>query len=574
MSCEQDSQIIIVPGGCLGNCEIDLQCKSPLESVYYQFSMVNRLSPSDAISSVSAQSSDGMVSIDNITISGQIFKVRISGGIMNTKIGIRFLVTTHANEEREFIATLPIMPGGIIGSGEAGHYVLGDTGPEGKQGRAATITVGKVLPTEPDGDPKIVNSGTEVDAVLDFILPRGAVGPQGEQGEAATVKVGKVSTGVPGSEAVVENTGDEHHVVFDFILPEGKQGIQGIQGKAGTQILLSNRDPIVRDAKENIIWLNDVTGDLFETIPQSNDHYIWQKSGNLKGEAGSIIYTGTIDPVYSNVYKMGDLYFNVTTSNLFSFNGNQWIKLVSLKGEQGKRGSLWFFAQEDPEPSTNYKVGDSFFNTVSDDLFVFNGSNWQKTGNLRGKTGLQGEQGPKGDAGNDGKSGLDGTRIITSQKDPDNGSASLNPNVIWINTISWEVKRTISQGDNWDWISLGIIKGDRGIQGSKGEQGKGIKSIAVNPDLTFSITMDDGSVQNILTGIYKDENNYLISPRNFFELPCDFFVNGNLCMASDDYVNGCKQMPDGLSLNGNIVLTDGSVYYKNTINNGGVLCVV
>ncbi|MUG82066.1 phage fiber-tail adaptor protein, partial [Commensalibacter melissae] len=486
MNCDQGSRIIIVPAGCLGHREIDLQCKSPLESVYYQFSMVNRLSPSDAISCVSAQPSDETLSVDRITVSGQTFRARISGGTMNTKTGIRFLVTTRANEEREFVVTLPIMPEGIMGSGEVGNYVLGDTGPQGPQGCAATVTVGKVLPTEPDGDPKIVNSGTEVDAVLDFTLPRGQVGPQGEQGQAATVKLGNVVTGAAGSDAAVENRGDEHNAVLDFTIPEGRQGIQGIQGKAGTQILLSNRDPVARDAKENIVWLNDVTGDLFETVSRGEDAYSWHKSGNLKGEAGSIIYTGTVDPVYNEVYKKSDLYFNITNSNLFTFNDNQWVRLANLKGDQGERGSLWFFAQEDPVTSSSYRVGDSFLNTASNDLFVFNGTNWQKVGNLQGKQGdtgpqglqgdtgpqgLQGIQGEKGEAGKDGRDGFDGTRIITSQQDPDQGSAPLNPNVVWINTTSWEVKRTIPHGDSWDWVSLGSIRGPRGDTGPQGLQG-------------------------------------------------------------------------------------------------------
>ncbi|MUG33784.1 hypothetical protein GM552_00675, partial [Commensalibacter sp. ESL0382] len=486
MNCDQGSRIIIVPAGCLGHREIDLQCKSPLERVYYQFSMVNRLSPSDAISCVSAQPSDETLSVDRITVSGQTFRARISGGTMNTKTGIRFLVTTRANEEREFVVTLPIMPEGIMGSGEAGNYVLGDTGPQGPQGCAATVTVGKVLPTEPDGDPKIVNSGTEVDAVLDFTLPRGQVGPQGERGQAATVKLGNVVTGAAGSDAAVENRGDGHNAVLDFTIPEGRQGIQGIQGKAGTQILLSNRDPVARDAKENIVWLNDVTGDLFETVSRGGDAYSWHKSGNLKGEAGSIIYTGTVDPVYNEVYKKSDLYFNISNSNLFTFNDNQWVRLANLKGDQGERGSLWFFAQEDPVTSSSYRIGDSFLNTASNDLFVFNGTNWQKVGNLQGKQGdigpqglqgdtgpqgLQGIQGEKGEAGKDGRDGFDGTRIITSQQDPDQGSAPLNPNVVWINTMNWEVKRTIPHGDSWDWVSLGSIRGPRGDTGPQGLQG-------------------------------------------------------------------------------------------------------
>ncbi|MBH9972358.1 collagen-like protein, partial [Commensalibacter sp. M0391] len=88
-----------------------------------------------------------------------------------------------------------------------------------------------------------------------------------------------------------------------------------------------------------------------------------------------------------------------------------------------------------------------------------------------GPQGLQGIQGEKGEAGKDGRDGFDGTRIITSQQDPDQGSAPLNPNVVWINTTSWEVKRTIPHGDSWDWVSLGSIRGPRGDTGPQGLQG-------------------------------------------------------------------------------------------------------
>ncbi|MDI2091465.1 phage fiber-tail adaptor protein [Commensalibacter oyaizuii] len=457
MTCGIGSQIVIIPSGCLGNKEIALQCKSPSEAVYYQFSLANRLASTDMITAVSAWPSDEHVGIDQVVISGQTFKARISGGVMNTKIGIRFLVTTRLNETREFDVTLPIAPAGIISDGNCGDYVIGNTGPQGEQGLAATITVGKVIPSDPDADPTITNVGTQHDAILDFVLPRGAVGPQGEQGDIGPQGI------------------------------QGEQGIQGIEGKAGTQILLSNRDPVFADARENIIWLNDVSGDLFESVPNGNNGYLWNKSGNLKGEAGSIIYTGSTDPVYNTIYKNGDLYFNHTNNDLFSFSDKQWVKLSNLKGDQGTRGSLWFFGQEDPTPSVNYKELDSFLNTKTCDLFVYNGSNWQKAGNLKGlqgdtgpkgdkgdtgETGPQGEKGDNGIAGTNGKDGKDGTRIITSQTDPDLGSGPSNPNVLWINTQTWTIKRTIFNNDTWEWITIGNIKGQQGDQGLTGQDGK------------------------------------------------------------------------------------------------------
>ena len=56
----------------------------------------------------------------------------------------------------------------------------GGTGPQGPAGQAATIRVGSVT----SGDaPAVTNSGTETDAVLDFVLQQGPQGPQGPKGD-------------------------------------------------------------------------------------------------------------------------------------------------------------------------------------------------------------------------------------------------------------------------------------------------------------------------------------------------------------------------------------------------------
>lgn len=73
--------------------------------------------------------------------------------------------------------------------------VLGDSGPQGPQGiqgnqgiqgiqgDAATIEVGTVSASSAGSEPSITNSGTEQDAVFNFVLPRGEQGPQGIPGE-------------------------------------------------------------------------------------------------------------------------------------------------------------------------------------------------------------------------------------------------------------------------------------------------------------------------------------------------------------------------------------------------------
>ena len=110
-------------------------------------------------------------------------------------------------------------------------------------------------------------------------------------------------------------------------------------------------------------------------------------------------------------------------------------------------------------------------------------------------------------------------------------------------------------------------------KGEKGQQGISVESVIMNDDLTFSFMMSNGSIEKVNSGLYRNKDGVVIAPEKVSEIPNDFSLNGNLYIASDDYLNGSKKMPEGLSLNGNIVLTDGSVYYKNSWNNGGVLCV-
>ena len=56
----------------------------------------------------------------------------------------------------------------------------GSAGPQGPAGQAATIQIGSV---SSGAAPAVTNSGTETDAVLDFVLQQGPAGPQGPKGD-------------------------------------------------------------------------------------------------------------------------------------------------------------------------------------------------------------------------------------------------------------------------------------------------------------------------------------------------------------------------------------------------------
>ncbi len=59
-----------------------------------------------------------------------------------------------------------------------GRGRLGPTGPTGPQG-PATIEVGTTTTSAPGTAASVTNSGTNVNAIFDFVIPAGATGPQG-----------------------------------------------------------------------------------------------------------------------------------------------------------------------------------------------------------------------------------------------------------------------------------------------------------------------------------------------------------------------------------------------------------
>ena len=70
---------------------------------------------------------------------------------------------------------------------------LKKNGLKGDPGEAATIQIGTVTASDPGSDPAVTNSGTEQDAVLNFVLPRGIQGPTGPKGDPGTANAATVA---------------------------------------------------------------------------------------------------------------------------------------------------------------------------------------------------------------------------------------------------------------------------------------------------------------------------------------------------------------------------------------------
>ena len=117
----------------------------------------------------------------------------------------------------------------------------GATGPQGPQGetgatgQSANISIGSVTTLSAGSNATVVNSGTSMDAVLDFGIPQGATGatgPQGPQGETgATGPQGpKGDTGATGATGPQGPKGDTGATG-----PQGPKGDTGPQGETGPQ---------------------------------------------------------------------------------------------------------------------------------------------------------------------------------------------------------------------------------------------------------------------------------------------------------------------------------------------------
>lgn len=459
------SSMIIIPGGCLDHTEIPMACKGPDEILRYQFSIANRIRGGDTIAAVSMKASKGNVVANEITYSGVSFMATLSGGVLNTKEGLEFSITTNEGDVITFTATLPISPQGVIGQGENGAYILGATGPQGIQG--------------PQGEP-------------------GSQGKQGETGEKGGV-------------------GPQGQI--------GEKGEPGPQGKPGTTIVSSTTDPSQKDADYNVIWFNVTTGDWFESVPVPIDQYSWSKVGNLqgpqgeKGAAGSRIVTSGSDPDQSTANSnANNLWINTKSWNLWrtipNEGGFEWINIGCIKGDvgapgpqgqkgdtgekgaKGDSGSRWYSGTNIPNASTGLddergapRPGDMYLyldeaDHEAETYILTEDKNW--AGPLATVAGPQGMPGKDGatytfqvgtittlEAGSEPTVEYitdDTTHVITVNY----GFSQVAFSIGTVTTLAPDQQATanIHQDENGkNIIDFGLVKGDKGEPGPQGGTG-------------------------------------------------------------------------------------------------------
>ena len=259
----------------------------------------------------------------------------------------------------------------------------GPQGPKGDTGAAATVTVGTVTTGEHGTDAIVTNSGTENAAVFNFTIPRGGTGTagaDGKDGAAATVTVGTVTTGEPGTDAIVTNSGTESAAVLNFTIPRGETGPAGagvpdggtvgqLLGKTetGTAWIDPPQSGVQPDWNQNDATQPDYvknrpfyTGNPVETVRVEESTIEFVDSGGIYNAR----LPSTFEATAGNTYKV---YFdeNVYECTCVEIRGTHVIGNLSIIGAGSDTGEPFLMAVYNGEGVVIYTKDTSASHTLS-----------------------------------------------------------------------------------------------------------------------------------------------------------------------------------------------------------------
>ncbi len=200
---------------------------------------------------------------------------------------------------------------------------------------------------------------------------------------------------------------EDDHIIYKFTdngwvmigqlqTGESQDGQDGQDGEDGTSFLSGNGAPANTLGKNEDLYLNISTYDLYKKTNGS-----WSLIGNIKGADGSdgqdgsdgsdgqqgepgtpgqdgaTILSGALDPT-TEQGKDGDLYFNTMSSDLFQKVDGVWTKIANIRGEAGEDGITphigengnWWVGDEDTGYSAVGENGESSTVSVDEDGYL------------------------------------------------------------------------------------------------------------------------------------------------------------------------------------------------------------
>ena len=217
--------------------------------------------------------------------------------------------------------TGPVGPAGPQGiQGEAGP--VGPAGPQGPQGetgatgQSANISIGTVTTLPSGSNATVVNSGTSMDAVLDFGIPQG---PQGKTG-ASGPQGPKGDTGPEGPQGPKGDTGD--------VGPQGPKGDTGDVGPQGPKGDTGDVGPQGPKGDTGDVGPQGPKGDTGDVGPQGPKGDTGpQGPQGPKGDTGPQGPQGETGPSGAGI----DTYFyGYTGSNVSNFTGTVPFNTIEI----------------------------------------------------------------------------------------------------------------------------------------------------------------------------------------------------------------------------------------------------
>ena len=271
--------------------------------------------------------------------------------------------------------------------------------------------------------------------------------------------------------------------------PVGPTGAQGPVGATGPQGV-----PI--ELKGSV----DTTLDLPASSPNVGDGYIvldtgsiffwdsdsWVNAGPIFGATGP---TGATGPQGVNAVPFNligntqdtttlptsgnnplDAYYVVSEEDVYYWDGFEWEnagKLFGGAGPTGPQGIKGRFTTSTTAPSSPVE-GDVWFNTLDGKNYIYFDFYWvEMIPSIAGPTGAQGVQGPTGPTGATGPQAV-AIRIRGSL--PQSGNLPLTGNVL-NDAFFVESTATVFIWNGGSWFNSGPIQGPRGFTGATGSQG-------------------------------------------------------------------------------------------------------